>query len=73
MPRRNKTLEERVVDLERLTADQAALIEEIYVLLSAESVWRLHDKGHSVKEIARLMGRPDAYVRRVLRNGKASI
>lgn len=68
MPRKVKTLEERVVDLEVTVADQAVLIEEIYALLSIESVHRLAAAGHNNTRIAELMGRPTSYVKRVLRD-----
>ena len=69
MARRVKTLEQRVEELEELAADQAALIEDVYALLSAESVHRLNAKGYSVKEIAEKMGRTMPYVRNVIKEG----
>lgn len=71
MPRKAKTLEERVDDLEVTVADQAALIEEIYALLSIESVHRLAAAGHTNQRIAELMGRPTSYVKKVLRDQAA--
>jgi uncharacterized coiled-coil protein SlyX len=68
MARKAKTLEERLADLELRVADQAELIEEIYALLSAESVHRLHAVGHSNLRIAELIGRPASYVKKVLRD-----
>lgn len=68
MPRKAKTLEERVVDLEIALADRDAVIEEIYAMLSVESVHRLSQAGHSNQRIAEMMGRPTSYVKRVLRD-----
>lgn len=68
MPRKIKTLEERVADLEVMVADQAALIEDVFSLLSIESVHRLHADGHSNQRIAEIMGRPTSYVKKVLRD-----
>jgi uncharacterized coiled-coil protein SlyX len=67
MPRKVRTLEERISDLEIRVADQDAVIEEVYALLSAESVRRLHDQGYNTRAIAEMMGRPYSYVRGVLR------
>jgi uncharacterized coiled-coil protein SlyX len=72
MPKRSKTMEERVVDLEMGVADLAALLEEIYDLLARESIHRLHAAGHSVRTIAEMMGRQQAYVKRVLRDQATS-
>lgn len=69
MARRAKTLEQRVEELEERVADLAAMTEDVYALLSIESVHRLAAKGKTVKEIAEIMGRPMPYVRRVLKDG----
>lgn len=69
MPKKAKTLEERLGDIEERAADLAAMVEEVYALLSAESVHRLHAKGLSVREIAEKMGRPMPYVRKVIKDG----
>lgn len=69
MPKKAKTLEERLGDIEERAADLAAMVEEVYALLSAESVHRLSAKGLSVREIAEKMGRPMPYVRKVIKDG----
>lgn len=69
MPRKVKTLEERLVEAEESIADLTALVEDVYALLSAESVHRLAGKGLSVREIAEKMGRPMPYVRKVMKDG----
>lgn len=68
MPRKVRTLEERVDGLEEGLADLAALVEDVYALLSAESVHRLAARGLTVKAIAEAMGRPMPYVRKVLKD-----
>lgn len=67
MARRTKPLEQRVDELEEHVADLAALVEDVYALLSAESIHRLDAQGYSVKEIAEALGRPMPYVRKVLK------
>ena len=68
MPR-TKPLEQRVDDLEEKVADQAALLEDVFALLSVESIHRLAAKGYNVKQISEMMGRPMPYVRKVLKDG----
>ena len=68
MPRKTKTLEERVDGHDEDIADLKALVEDVYALLSIESVHRLSARGKSVREIAEAMGRPMPYVRKVLRD-----